>query len=364
MKNVLFIIPGLNAGGTENYVQRFIKYYQGQMNFHVLSLSYQKGDLYQEFIAAGAYIHYQSLGYINPIKGWKLYQIIKKNRIESICAFNGNFGGWALCIAWLAGVKNRLIFYRRSTPAFQQTFFKKTYHKMMGYFVRVFAKHILSNSEFAFYNFHPIYYGKDSRFQVIYNGVDTSLVSAPESKEFYRTKFNIPQETFVIGHVGRYDPAKNHETIFKVAQILKREKYKVHFLFCGKDTDSLAFKRELEKYQIVDITSCLGLQNQIAEVYKCMDVFFFPSHTEGQPNALIEAVLAGVPIVASNISPIVSIISNPYQKYLVDANDELKFYELITNLFTYKDFDVNGLRKLYFERFDVKVNFETFKRHL
>ena len=49
---------------------------------------------------------------------------------------------------------------------------------------------------------------------------------------------------------------------------------------------------------------CLGLSKQLPLVYRSLDFFYFPSVTEGQPNALIEAMLSGLPILASDIKPI------------------------------------------------------------
>ena len=109
---------------------------------------------------------------------------------------------------------------------------------------------------------------------------------------------------FIVGHVGRYDPAKNHETIFKVIESCKRLGLNVSFLFCGKDSDGMDFISRLEFYDIHDRIYAIGLSHDLSLVYASMDLFYFPSLTEGQPNALLEAMIAGIPFVAADISAI------------------------------------------------------------
>src|SRR5690606_5688385 len=136
-----------------------------------------------------------------------------------------------------AGVKRRIAFYRRSTNAFGNSHFKVWYNYLSILLVRKNATHILSNSRFALENFHGSLYQSDTRFKIIPNGVDSKLFDISISKEEARKKLNLPNDVFIVGHVGRYDPAKNHETIFKVACELKKWNKDVRFLFCGKDTD-------------------------------------------------------------------------------------------------------------------------------
>ena len=102
----------------------------------------------------------------------------------------------------------------------------------------------------------------------------------------------------------KYNIIFRHDTRITENKLIKEDKLDVYFLFCGKYTDSTEFKAQLERYDIADRCFAMGLQENVAIVYRAMDVFYFPSVTEGQPNALIEAMLAGLPVLPSNIAPI------------------------------------------------------------
>lgn len=340
-KRILFILPTLHAGGAENYALRFINHYKDKYDFHVLSLNLNKGDLHQAFINAKVSINYLSIGYFNFIKVFSFYKLLKKNKFNVICTFNGNFGGLPLFVAKIAKVENRIAFYRRSTNAFGKNKFKLGYNKLANFLVRKNATSILSNSTFAFKNFHEKYYNSDPRYFVISNGVNVTDFDVLITKESARKQLNLPQTAFIVGHIGRFDPAKNHKTIFSVIQKITKIDSNIKFVFCGKNTDSEAFKIQLRKFEIENAVTVLGLQ-EVPLVLKSFDLFYFPSVTEGQPNALIEAMISGLPILASNIFPIIealpesahSLMFNPLNVddvtatilHLSKKSDDLKKY--------------------------------------
>lgn len=319
MKKICFLIPGLNAGGIENFLLRFINFFPEKYGITVVVRSGKKGDLYHEYIDAGVKLRFQGVGFFNPVKWIKMYYYLKDQQFETVCDFNGNFAGTTLLLSRLAGIKNRIAFYRRSSNAFKQTWGRMQYNKAMNWLVYKHATKIFSNSQHAIDFFFPNRMPSDRRFKVIPNGLAPEIFNIKQTKEDARAQFNLPQTKFIVGHVGRYDPAKNHETIFKVAQKLKIENDNIAFLFAGRDTDGPGFSNKLKEYGIADFCFCLGLQSNLPLLYKSMDLFYFPSVTEGQPNALIEAMMAGLPIVASDIPPIKEVIPENFQAEVLAA---------------------------------------------
>lgn len=361
----IFILPTTGAGGTENYALRFIQFNQDEKKFLVISISKKRGDLHEKFLQAGVELKYQDIGYFNLWKCWLLYLLFRKSKPDSVIAFNGNFGGIPILIARLAGIKKRVVFYRRSTPAFRMNHWKLQYFRIMGWLVDTFATDILSNSLTAFKNFFPNYQSSDKRFKVIYNGVDSKLVTTHKSKNECRKNLGIPKEVFVIGHVGRFDPAKNHEFIFRVANKLLKLESDIYFVFCGMDTNSERFMHNISEFDIQKNCISLGLRDNIAQVYKCFDVFLFPSITEGQPNALIEAMLAGVPILASNIDPIKESVPDFFSSKLFSLSDENFVVKQLLSLKQNPELlDKFILQDFAKQQYDPAIRFSEFKNTL
>lgn len=365
MAKILFILPTFSAGGAENYVLRFLKHYYKDFDFHILSVSQKQGDLHEEFKALGIPMFYQSIGYFDFKKIKYFYTFLKKEEYDTIVSFTGNFSGLPLTIAKYAGVKNRIAFYRRSSNAFGQNKLKLFYNNFVNGLVKKSATFILSNSETAFKNFHAEVYQNNPKYRIIKNGVSAKDFAIEVSKEEAKCKLNLNENTFLIGHVGRFDPAKNHDTIFKVIALLKSQCADFKFMFCGKGTDSDEFIDQLKIYDIQDVVSSLGLRNDLPLIYRSLDVFYFPSITEGQPNALIEAMISGLPVVTSNIPPILEALPKEAGDLTLIPTD-VSTATGILERFIQRDIDVSlySHQNWAIENFDLETNFNEFKQLL
>jgi len=107
----------------------------------------------------------------------------------------------------------------------------------------------------------------------------------------------------------------------------------------------------------------LGLLNDVPIFYKALDTFYFPSITEGQPNALIEAMISGVPVVTSNIEPILDSLPKNTETLAIPPTDILKASDILS-LFLNNTIE----KKKYIHQdwaiknFDVETNFNEFKK--
>lgn len=352
----------------EKYLLQFLEFLPDK-NFHFVLVRGKnvnnKGSLFEQYKKTSVNIYFQRIGYLNVINWLKLYRFYNKNQFFTVCDFNGNFAGITLLIANMAGIKNRIAFYRRSSNAFNPVWYKNIYNTILNRLVYKYATKILSNSYHALDFFFPYRKQHDERFSVIPNGVFYEKFDVKASKEEARIFLKLPLNKFIIGHVGRYDPSKNHETIFKVAKELQEKKKNVFFLFAGKNTDSSEFLRRIKEYEIENICCSLGLQSNMGILYRAMDLFYFPSLTEGQPNALIEAMLSGLPVVVSNIPSIKEIIPVSHHYFLLNPRDILSAAKTISQLIDDQDL----LSKMIFKEearlmFDPYKNFNLFLREL
>lgn len=363
---VLFILPSLHAGGTENYALRFIRFCRtSKFKFYILSPNLKKGDLHEKFEALGCTIFYQKISYFNPFNFIKLYKLLEYYNFDVIGTFNGNFGGIPISIARLAGVPKRIAWYRRSTNAFGTNPLKLIYNQMVNRLVYHNATDILSNSRFALNSFYNHYWENDTRFAIIPNGLHIDTYQQAISKLEARKLLGIKNDVFLIGHVGRFDPSKNHITIFKIAEALKDECPEIQFIFAGKGTDSPQFEDLLNNYNIYDKTMPFGLIENVPLLYKSLDMFIFPSITEGQPNALVEAMVSGIPVITSNIPPIQEILPESIKNSMPEPTDYVAFTKLIKILYkSYSEREKYICNSFAIKQFDGEINFKEFLHKL
>lgn len=323
LKKICFILPTLHAGGVENYCLRFAGYSARQFRICILSLHPGRGDLHTAFEKTGVRLIYQPVGYLNPLGLLRLFRFLKREKFDTLVDFTGNFSGIRLVLMRIAGVPRRIVFYRRSSNAFGGNLLKRVFNRFLNALVYRHATHIFSNSNAALEYFFPGKFKQADRFRVIPNGMDTGAFLTPRDRRNTRDILGIPQDAFVIGHVGRMDPAKNHATIFRVARRMAERSDAPYFICCGRGTDGADFKRRVEELGLSGKVHGIGLQTDIPAILQAMDAFYFPSLTEGQPNALIEALLAGLPVVASDIPPIREMWPPELRSALLPPMDEV-----------------------------------------
>lgn len=363
-ESICFILPTLNSGGMEHYLLRFLQWAKLGSRACVVVKSCRDAELHSEYTATGARVDYRATSYLNPRRWAQFYRFLRQNKFRAICDFTGDFAGITLLFARIAGVPKRIAFYRRSSHAFRLTFARLLYAGLINRLVYSHSTRILSNSQYALDVFFGARMKCNGKFRVIYNGCNKNRFNGSITKEEARRLVGLPSGAFIIGHVGRYDQAKNHKFIFSVAKLLRNRIDKCYFVFCGRGTDRSEFKDAMTPYGIDDIVISLGSRNDVEIVLSALDVFFFPSVTEGQPNALIEAMLSGVPVVASNIEPIKEIIPQQYwDKTLINPHD----IDAAQKLLLANKAGSSGQRELRehaISTFDMASNFKRFLEEL
>lgn len=140
------------------------------------------------------------------------------------------------------------------------------------------------------------------------NGVDLQYYSPVvwNTNQEVRTMLAIPMDAFVVGFVGRLVPEKGIFDLLQAAENVFRESSRVWFVLVGERLKSDRVKglggtlagliRQGHKRVCL-----LGPRDDIPRILSAVDLFCLPSHREGMPRSVIEAMAMGKPVVASNI---------------------------------------------------------------
>lgn len=361
MSKAIFFVTGLDSGGLENYLLRFLKYKHSEFSEIIVYCKGGKGGVLEEEYRRipNVKIIKNSISIVNPLDYLKLSKWLKENKDYTICDFTGNFAGPVLWAAKIAGLKKRVVFYRSSSDRFKSSFIKNRVNKLYKQFVLKFATDILANSRYGF----EFFFGKnfdDKRAKVIYNGIDAKDFEGKLNN--LRNEFKIPNDAFIVGHTGRYNEAKNHTTIINVAKKITKNNKKIYFVLCGKGvSEYLNDKLTDDEKQNIRLYEN---RNDIPDFLNTIDLYFFPSITEGQPNALIEAMLLGVPFVASNIPPIIETVELKDYKNLYEPMDEGSFINHINDTFDTKKAKDEVLKENTKKRFNHEILFDEFYKIL
>lgn len=130
----------------------------------------------------------------------------------------------------------------------------------------------------------------------IYNGVDTERFRPAESRGGPIDELGIAEGAFVVGTVGRLDPIKDHPTLFRAIERLRRSVPECELLVIGDGAE----RARLEKLATPHVRM-LGDRQDVPDLLRRMDVFVLPSINEGISNTILEAMASGLPVVATRV---------------------------------------------------------------
>ncbi|ADZ12588.1 glycosyltransferase [Riemerella anatipestifer] len=361
MKKVLFIVHDINAGGIENYLLRFLRFYDGKIIPTVLCKSGALGVLEKEYqqiqnitLVPFKLVFFDVGGY------WRFYHYLRKHSFDTVVDFGGNFAGLSMLIGKWAGIDKRITFYRGASNHFKETTLKLLYNDFLNRIVYRYATSVLSNSKSAFSYFFKNKI--DHRFQVIYNGIQSE--SFLNDTSTLRDILHIPKEAFVVSHVGRFTKEKNHQAIIEVASVLCHKYSNIYFVLCGKEVDT-SLKDSLVQKNLQEKVKLLPFRKDVVKVLNSSQLFYFPSYTEGQPNALIEAMVAGLAFVTSSIDPIKETVSTDFHHLLVEPDDVRRASEMIEFFYLNPDkLETVNLSSWAIEQYDAQTQFDKFYKKL
>lgn len=166
------------------------------------------------------------------------------------------------------------------------------------------------------------------KLTTIYNGVDTSV--NPDRNKL-RKELKIPEEIPVVGTVGRLTRQKGID-VFLAAAHLVTEKKDAQFVIAGEGEERSKLEDLSRMLKIQDRVHFLGYRADAADIISGMDVFVYMSRWEPFANTLLEAMAAGVPIVASDVGGNSELIQDNENGCLVGVREAEKAAEKICML--------------------------------
>ncbi len=158
------------------------------------------------------------------------------------------------------------------------------------------------------------------KLRLIYNGV----APAPPSNVTHDAlcdELGVPRGCFLIGAVGRLWHQKRIKDLIWAADLLKVIRDDVHLLIIGDGPQRENLERFCEACQIEDKVHFLGQRHDVMRLMPHFAVLWLASSFEGLPNVVMEAMSAGVPVVASDIAGTSELVQHGQTGFLFPVGD-------------------------------------------
>lgn len=325
---VLHLLNKLTFGGTEKVILNLFNRSSHNVQHFICSLT-DYDEAFVEKISSGR----EKIVCLGKGDGIDLSMALK---IASFCNDNAidiiHSLGWGTYVeGFLASFlmkKKRCFLHSFRGKTAEDTIYIPRRRIWAQHFFSYFCSAIVTPSMASRKDYSGMVHINPNRINVIYNGVDTHQFSkmASDRVRAFKKEFHIRDGEIVIGTVGRFDPVKNIGGL--VAAFINLPgplRNGSRLLLVGDGPEAARIKRFSEQQGVAERIIFVGMRSDVADLLNIMDVYVQPSHFEGVPNAVLEAMGCALPVVATDVGGVAEVVENGITGVLVppDSSDAL-----------------------------------------
>ena len=330
--DIVYVIPRPEIGGAEKQLLRLIEHLDSTRYRATVICLDGPGALLDEFErVAHRVIVLNRNGLFDLFTFTKLLGSIRSIRpttVHTTLYIANLFGGWA---ARLAGVPNVVVSQRGLGIDPRHSRLKRVVHALFNGFIGMFADVRTVNSR-AISERMSTYGWEDCC--VIHNGILDRPYPTEDRLAGLRSELRIPEGVTILMTVSRMDPKKDLVTMLRAfRQILKSEPRTYLLIVGGGFADyERQLRTEAKQLGIADSLQFLGFRDDVSDLLALCDVSLLSSVTEGLPNAVLESMLFGKPVVATDVGGVSELIDHGVEGYLVNSGDTTDFARRVVEL--------------------------------
>ncbi|WP_053984391.1 glycosyltransferase family 1 protein [Niameybacter massiliensis] len=301
---VLHIVANMNRGGLENFLMNVYRTIdREQIQFDFLVTREIQGVFDEEICVLGGKIY--NIPAMTKVGYWKykknVYEFFKAHEAYQIVHCHRDaLGGVYLKQAYKAHVPFRIahshtgkIGEPRSIEGIIRSIIKASLKPLLNKY---------STQRFACGKDAGAWlFGKKYNFQVINNGVNIEQYTYSKNiRQEIRQELDIDDQSFLLGHVGRFCYPKNHKFLIHMFSQLVQIIPQCKLCLVGTGELEEEIKALVHKLGLVDKVIFLGVREDVSRLLNAFDLFLFPSLLEGIPVTLIEAQVSGLSCIVSD----------------------------------------------------------------
>ena len=168
---------------------------------------------------------------------------------------------------------------------------------------------------------------RPDRIHVIPNGVCIENYSTPIDQGLLRANMGLPRSALLVGSVGRLTRQKGFDVLFQAISLLSRED--LNLLIFGVGEEEARLRALAGKSGLQERVHFAGYRRDLPCLLGALDLYVHPARFEGMPNALLEAMAAARPIIASSADGNRELIEDGIHGWLVPPEDPVMLAKTI-----------------------------------
>lgn len=294
---VLHIVTYMGRGGLETMIMNYYrKMDKEKIQFDFLVHRDFEADYDDEIKSLGGNIY--NVPMLNPFS-LKYYnaldEFFSKHDYDIVHSHLDCLSAYPLKVAKKYGVKVRIAHAHN-----------KNQDKNLKYLIKMFSKRLMpyyATDLFACSEEAGSWMFPHRKFTVMKNAIEANKYTYAKERELIEKEKLGVDGKFVIGHIGRFNPQKNHEFIIDIFENVVKKEENTVLLLVGTGDGEETIRTRVKNKGLEDKVIFLGSRGDVPDVLQAMNVFLFPSKYEGLGIAAVEAQAAGIPCVLSTQVP-------------------------------------------------------------
>jgi glycosyltransferase involved in cell wall biosynthesis len=312
MKNVcrvLHVLGGMNCGGIETWLMNvFRQIDRERFQFDFLVHTETPCFYDDEIRSLGGTI----IPCLSPSHPWCYARnfgriMMEYGPYDVVHSHVHHYSGFVLRQARKAGVPIRIAHSHNDTLLLnsKEGVLRRTYLRFMERLINYYATDGLACSQKAARSLFGAKWDNDPRWKISFCGINLQPFKAQVNPAEVRAELGIPEDAFVVGHVGRFAEQKNHTFLVDIAECLAKNDSQVRILLVGDGPLRPNIEAKVARLGLTEHVIFAGLRADVPRLMLgAMDTFFLPSVYEGLGLVLVEAQAAGLPCFFSDVVPI------------------------------------------------------------
>jgi glycosyltransferase involved in cell wall biosynthesis len=309
-RKVLFLVNSLRPGGTERNVASICRHIDRRRFEPEVWVLNTGGEWESAVEAAGVKIRSLDRGWAHsPWFAIRAARAIARTDADIVHVFLSTIGFYATLARRAFGLRKPMVLSAgmSHTAGIERRLFRWFSH----FYDRVIANSLSGQSMLSALGFDP------ARVSIIPNGHDYGPYVKPLDRDAIRRELSIGSHEKLLIFVGRLiDSKRTCDALAALAQI-RACGHAAKLLVVGDGPERPALEAQAMSLGLGAEVIFAGNRSHVIDLLRCADLFIFPSETEGLPNAIIEACLASLPIVACAVPGVIDVVTDGKQAILV-----------------------------------------------
>jgi len=161
------------------------------------------------------------------------------------------------------------------------------------------------------------------RWRVIPNAVDLVRFAPRDAaaRDVARTRLGVRGDAFLWLVVGRLYPQKDHAALLRAVTLLRERHPSLRLAIAGDGPLRASLRQQARELSLTDEVHWLGVRTDVPDLLVASDAFVLPSRWEGSPNALLEALAAGVPVAATDVGGVRELVEDGRSGFVAPPGD-------------------------------------------